>query len=73
MKWVKRRRTRNTALRKASSSPRLFGDTIPEAQLAKAVSMVAGTLNFRYRADKAASEVLLSLLMKDWASEGNGP
>lgn len=46
MKWVKRKRTRNRALRKASFSLSLFFDTITEAQLAKAVSNVAGTLTF---------------------------
>lgn len=44
VKWVKR--TRNRALRKASFSPSLFRDTITKAQLAKAVSNVAGTLIF---------------------------
>lgn len=46
MKWVKRKRTKNRALRKASFSPSLFCDAIPEAQLAKAVNSVAGTLIF---------------------------
>ena len=74
MKWVKRKRTRNRALRRASFSPSLFCDTITEAQLTKAVSNIAGTLIFiTGQINQPMRFFFLSLLMKDWASEGNRP